>query len=75
VAIRKCQGTVEQPPGSNSNNGPEIDQWLASVHQPAGASYCAAFASSMVHDARLTNDPAIGEARRTSRASVPRHRH
>jgi hypothetical protein len=61
VAIRKCQGTVEPPPGSNSKNGPEIDQWLASVHQPPGASYCAAFACSMVHDARLTMIPPVAK--------------
>lgn len=50
---RKYKGVVEQPPGSNSNSGPEIDQWLAFVHQPPGASYCAAFACSMVHDVRV----------------------
>jgi hypothetical protein len=53
ACARRYQGTIEQPPGSNSNSGPEIDQWLAFVHQPPGASYCAAFACSMVHDARF----------------------
>lgn len=53
ACARRYQGTVEQPPGSNSNSGPEINQWLAFVHQPPGASYCAAFACSMVRDARV----------------------
>lgn len=53
VEARKYLGTVEQPPGSNSNSGPDIDQWLAYVHQPPGQSYCSAYACSMVHNARL----------------------
>lgn len=53
VEARNYRGVVEQPPGANSNSGPEIDQWLAFVHQPPGSSYCAAFVSSMVHDARV----------------------
>ncbi len=58
ATARKYQGVVEQPPGSNSNSGPEIDQWLAFVHQPPGSSYCAAFACSVVHAART--DLAMG---------------
>lgn len=61
---RKYQGLLESPPGSNS--GPEIDQWLAFVHQPPGQSYCAAFACSMVHDARV----ALGLAALTFRKSA-----
>ena len=50
---RRYQGVVEQPPGTNSNSGPEIDQWLAFVHQPPGQSYCAAYVCFVIHDARV----------------------
>ncbi len=58
ATARKYRGVVEQPPGSNSNSGPEIDQWLAFVHCSPGESYCAAFACSVVHEART--DIAMG---------------
>lgn len=48
---RKYLNVVEQPPGTNSNWGGPIIDWLAFVGITSPASYCAAFASSMVHDA------------------------
>lgn len=58
ATARKYEGVVEQPPGSNSNTGPYINDWLAFVNQPPGQSYCAAFACSVVHEART--DLAMG---------------
>jgi len=53
IEARKFLNVVEQPPGSNSNWGGPIVDWLAFVGIDYPASYCAAFASSMVHNARV----------------------
>ena len=51
ATARQYQGTVEDPP--NSNSGTLIDGWLAYVHQPPGVSWCSGFACSMVHESRV----------------------
>lgn len=51
------------------NSGPEIDHWLAGVHQPPGTEWCAAFACAQAFEAAaaiglvLTLRPSAGALR------------
>jgi hypothetical protein len=63
---RSYQHVVEDPLGSNS--GPLIDHWQAFVGAHPGDPWCAGFACSVVHEARLLERMGPLEFKRSSGA-------
>jgi hypothetical protein len=51
TALAIARGFVGVREVGGNNRGKEVEAWLARVHQPPGAAWCAAFAWSVVDDA------------------------